>query len=322
MIWAVSLYCALFAGVQAANICVPYGPVYPAPRRGLQGQLMKQALERFANTVNQSLSDNGTIYGNLDPDATSFGMEIYSIYAHEPLYSYHYSAPEFVNASEGVRRVNASTVYRLGSMSKLLSVYNFLIAAGDSAWNEPVTKFVPELAQAAARQRNQLRTDDIEFVSWDDVTLAALASQMSGVSREDAFGPVQDAQLRDGLGLPDVAPVNASFCGPTNEQVQDPCTRAGTLVQCGTFATRLTASRFLRGYFRSISSCSSLAHAHILECSFPDPIVCLGEHNRQAVQPVLRRKYHRAPSAEQHVLDEATEYSPVPNPVQSVLVMV
>jgi len=154
-------------------------------------------------------------------------MEIFSLRESQPLFTYHFSAPEFENATEGVRQVNSSTVYRLGSMSKLLSVYNFLIAAGDVHFNQPITKYVPELASFAAQHEAALKTNDIDTVNWDQVTLGALASQMAGIAREDGFGAVQDADLRAGLGLPEVASINASFCGPTDMQVQVPCTRAG-----------------------------------------------------------------------------------------------
>lgn len=217
----------LLAVGHAANVCFPLGPTYPSPKTPSKTKALGQALDVLNSTIIQSLSAKGSSYGQLDPNATSFSMEIFSLREGPPLFSHHFSAPEFANATEGVREVNSSTVYRLGSMSKLFSVYNFLIAAGDIHFNQPITKYVPELAQFAAQHQASLQTNDIDVVSWDEVTVGALASQMAGISREDAFGPAQDAVLREGLGLPQVASVNASFCGPTNIQVQVPCTRAG-----------------------------------------------------------------------------------------------
>lgn len=211
----------------AVDVCFPLGPTYPSPRTPSKTETLAQALNVLNSTIVESLSANGSSYGQLDPNATSFSVEIFSLRESQPLLTYHFSAPEFANATEGVREVNSSTVYRLGSMSKLLSVYNFLIAAGDYHFNQPITKYVPELAQFAAQHRATSQNNDIDSVSWDEVTVGALASQMAGISREDAFGPAQDAALREGLDLPAVASVNASFCGPTDVQVQVPCTRAG-----------------------------------------------------------------------------------------------
>ena len=41
------------------------------------------------------------------------------------------------------------TVYRVGSISKLLFLYTFLVEVGHAHWHRPITDFVPELAEAA-----------------------------------------------------------------------------------------------------------------------------------------------------------------------------
>lgn len=231
----------------AVNVCFPLGPTYPAPGTPSGTRILARTLADLNSSITESLTANGSRYGQLDPNTTSFSMEIFSLRESQPLFTYHFSAPEFENATEGVRKVNSSTVYRLGSMSKLLSVYNFLIAAGDVHFNQPITKYVPELANFAAQHKAALQTNNIDTVDWDEVTVGALASQMAGISREDAFGPAQDADLRAGLGLPEVASVNASFCGPTDMQVQVPCTRAGSYPRRA-FLVSSNLLRFLCGY--------------------------------------------------------------------------
>ena len=198
---AISLLATLGGSV---NVCFPLGPTYPPPRAPSKTKALASALTNLNSSIIESLTTNGSVYGQLDPNTTSFSMEIFSLRESQPLFTYHFSAPEFENATEGVRQVNSSTVYRLGSMSKLLSVYNFLIAAGDVHFNQPITKYVPELASFAAQHEAALKTNDIDTVNWDQVTLGALASQMAGIAREDGFGAVQDADLRAGLGLPEV----------------------------------------------------------------------------------------------------------------------
>jgi hypothetical protein len=248
MLYPVAVIGLLLTFGGAVDICFPLGPTYPPPRAPSKTRAVTRALEIFNSTIIESLTTNGSSYGQLDPNTTSFSLEIFSLHESQPLFTYHFSAPEFGNATEGVRKVNSSTVYRLGSMSKLLSVYNFLIAAGDVHFNEPITKYVPELATFAAQHKAALQTNDIDYVSWDEVTVGALASQMAGISREEAFGPAQDADLREGLGLPEVPSVNASFCGPTNIQVQVPCTRAGKYPRRTSLALSNWLARFLCGY--------------------------------------------------------------------------
>jgi CubicO group peptidase (beta-lactamase class C family) len=82
----------------------------------------------------------------------------------------------------GTKAVDANTIYRVGSITKLFTVLTFLVEAGDVHFNEPVTSFVPELRQAAQKIDNAL--SPIDHVAWEDVTLGALASHMAGIGRD------------------------------------------------------------------------------------------------------------------------------------------
>ena len=81
------------------------------------------------------------------------------------------------NSTSGVHVVDENSIYRIGSISKMFTVYTFLLELGDGYWNQPVTKYVPELAAAA-------KDDVITQVQWEDVTLGDLAGQMAGIDRE------------------------------------------------------------------------------------------------------------------------------------------
>jgi CubicO group peptidase (beta-lactamase class C family) len=61
---------------------------------------------------------------------------------------------------EGVATADSNTIYRIASISKLLTVYTYLITAGDSSFNDLITKYVQELAQYAHTAANVLSTDD------------------------------------------------------------------------------------------------------------------------------------------------------------------
>jgi CubicO group peptidase (beta-lactamase class C family) len=86
----------------------------------------------------------------------------------------------------GVRRVDKNTVYRLGSLTKIFTIYTWLVQDGDLKWNTPITEYVPEL-QAVADRSSQ---DAVANVDWGDVTIGALASQMAGIVR-DCKSPLQ-----------------------------------------------------------------------------------------------------------------------------------
>jgi hypothetical protein len=188
---------------------------------------LESAFSTLNDTLNAALGPEGSDYGILDNQSTTFIVDIYSIHSAESLFTFTFNAPDFSNASVGVSEVDDNTVFRIGSMSKLLSVWNFLIAAGDTTWNDPVTKYVPELAAYASEHAEDLEASNVEYYDFDSITLGALASQLSGLNRDFAFGPDSDANFA-GL-LPPVAPVNASYCGSTatSQAPLFPCDRAG-----------------------------------------------------------------------------------------------
>jgi CubicO group peptidase (beta-lactamase class C family) len=125
---------------------------------------------------------------------------------------------------EGVATADSNTIYRIASISKLLTVYTYLITAGDSSFNDPITKYVPELAQYAHTAANVLSTDDIDTLDWKDITIGSLASHLTGVGRDASGAPVVE-QLYLSAGLPPVPPSSALFCG--NQTIPLLCDRDG-----------------------------------------------------------------------------------------------
>jgi len=77
--------------------------------------------------------------------------------------------------------VDRNSIYRIGSVTKLISIYTFLISDGDVHFHDPITKFVPELLEATS---GTLNNDPIHRTSWSDVTIGALASHMAGIGTE------------------------------------------------------------------------------------------------------------------------------------------
>lgn len=64
----------------------------------------------------------------------------------------------------------------------MFTVWAILIEVGDRIWNEPVTRFVPELATAA--RTLDAKKDPVSYVDWEEVTVGQLASYMSGITRD------------------------------------------------------------------------------------------------------------------------------------------
>ena len=159
--------------------CPLLGASFPAPQNLSGSSIVQSAIQNLTAAIQQAGSTGNSSHGTFNTNATSFSIQIFDTTSSEPLFDFHNSAPLLANASNGVQSVGANTVYRIGSLSKLFTVYTFLVEAGDAHWNDPVTDYVPELKTAAEQS-----TDSINSVQWSDVTLGALASQMAGIPRE------------------------------------------------------------------------------------------------------------------------------------------
>ena len=203
--------------------CPLLGPDFPPPVNPSASQAVSEAQQLMITAIEQALR-NTTRYGRLDSNATSFSLELYSLYETDPLFTYHFSAPALANPIEGVATVDSNTIYRIGSISKLFTVYMYLITAGDASFNDPITKYVPELAQHAESNAEVLETDDIDTVHWKDITIGALASQLAGIGRDPSHAPLVD-EMYLSVGLPPVPLSNASYCGASLEPF--PCDRTG-----------------------------------------------------------------------------------------------
>lgn len=163
----------------AAPNCPLIGPEYPAPYN-LEGHpIWKAAIQNITNVF--QFIDDTNITG---VDLFSYSLQIFSTNPGSPIvWERHRTAKDLPKNTTGVKKVDGDTVYRLGSVSKVLTVLTFLAEAGDVYWNTPVTKFIPELAKFVGRS-SQPGFDPVRETDWDDITIGALASQVSGLGRD------------------------------------------------------------------------------------------------------------------------------------------
>ncbi|KAI1634075.1 beta-lactamase/transpeptidase-like protein [Biscogniauxia mediterranea] len=196
----------------AAPTCPLEGPVFPKPARLAENEVVKSAIATLT-----------TVFANITGEAKNYSIAIEAFSANDPvpLFSVYHTAPKLATQnSTGVRQVDSNTVFRLGSLTKIYTIYTFLINAGDKIWNEPITKYVPEL-QALAN-----RSDPVAYVSWDDITIGGLATQMTGIPRDYALlGELtQSKETRDNVidyGFPPLNNADRPPCG-----AYPPCDRA------------------------------------------------------------------------------------------------
>ncbi len=130
-------------------------------------------------TVKKSLDTFLNAHANIDPaEKFSFSVSVFSASEAGLAYQYHHTSPYIKNSTQGTNEITADSIYRIGSISKLLTVYLLLINAGDKAFADAVTQYLPQLEQYAQA------VDDRATSLWDGITIGDLAGQMAGLSRD------------------------------------------------------------------------------------------------------------------------------------------
>ncbi|KAI1505164.1 beta-lactamase/transpeptidase-like protein [Biscogniauxia marginata] len=158
----------------------PYpGPAFPKPTNLAASETIQTILSDLTATFDARGADPAT-----NPNYTSWSIQVFSASSDEPLWEHYHTAMDLLrDDNPGVTSVGGDTIYRLGSLTKIFTIMTFLAEAGDSYWNTPVTRFVPELELLAGKAQY----DPIMNVAWSDITLGNLASHMAGIVRDYAL---------------------------------------------------------------------------------------------------------------------------------------
>lgn len=85
-------------------------------------------------------------------------------------------------------KINASTVYRLGSISKVFTVLAALrlVEDGVLSMNDPVTRWIPELAHSVGSHSG----DDLDVIHWGGITVGDAAAHLAGLGGDSEYTPM------------------------------------------------------------------------------------------------------------------------------------
>ncbi|RSL55093.1 hypothetical protein CEP54_009529 [Fusarium duplospermum] len=188
---------------QTAHDCPLWGPVYPTPTNVLNSTTVTKAIANLSESLDAALTSK-----TLGAANASFHLEVFS--TDQLLLNYSYAAPQ-IKASLTAGVLNRDTVFRIGSVSKLVTVYALLAATGMEYINDPVTKWVPELAAASV-------PDDgaVDVVRWQDITIGALAGPQAGLLKDFSVADltfVYNSSTEMQLGLPTLPQNEIPSCG-------------------------------------------------------------------------------------------------------------
>jgi CubicO group peptidase (beta-lactamase class C family) len=218
-----SRYAFVLTSIYATGVLSDFlGPTYPAPiDLTSDDSLVAAGWKNLSSTLEAYLggSDGTETQSLLNDLAFSIGMfSTLDPNTAESL-QYHHTSPEIANASTGVNEVDADSIYRVASVSKLFTVYAGMIELSSEEWDLPLTEVIPGLKKPEEK-------DATMQTQWDKITPAALASQMGGVPR-DAMPFAFDLLLfneTESVGLP---PLNMS-----DPAVLSPCTKQNLTSTC------------------------------------------------------------------------------------------
>ncbi|KAK4236686.1 beta-lactamase/transpeptidase-like protein [Achaetomium macrosporum] len=199
--------------------CPPLGPVLPAPRRPSQHLAVRSTIEAVVASLQAEI-------GVFNYSAVSVGVQ--SIYEDAPLLDLHHT-PAHLNPERGARQVNSSTVYRIGSISKVFTVMAALQLAekGVLSMHDPIARWIPELG---GPKRNSSRDSEHELdgVDWDAITVEAVAAHLAGIGADIATDLAAFSGDWQALGLPQI-PQDMKRPDCSGIQGIRPCTREDLL---------------------------------------------------------------------------------------------
>ncbi|KAK2933492.1 Beta-lactamase/transpeptidase-like [Fusarium oxysporum f. sp. vasinfectum] len=197
--------------------CPLLGAIFPPVQHPLKSSAFSDTIAQLNATFNE-LERNGTLEGF----NTTFYIQAFS--ASDTLFQHGYVPPSmkgFLTSGS----LNEDTVFRVGSVSKLLTVYTLLAEVGMKRMNDPVTKWVPELAHAAGKNKG----DPTRKVQWDEVTIGQLSGHLAGISRNFGFFDISSViestnQNPELYGLPILNKKEKPHCSVSDPSLR-PCSR-------------------------------------------------------------------------------------------------
>ena len=157
------------------------GPVFPAPRYLSTNFGFLTTESQLSSTLNDCLTQGKSSFGSFTPNMSSVSISMFSTAQERPIFGFNFTGKGLNLSAGGVESVSVDTVFRIGSISKLFTVYAFLLHNGLELWQRPVTEYVPELRRLS---QNSDTTSELDSVRWEEVTLGSLASHMSGIGRD------------------------------------------------------------------------------------------------------------------------------------------
>lgn len=165
---AASLLLLLSASPSTAksSSCPPLGAVLPAPRSPSTHPAVRSAAEDLTSTLDG-------IAASLN--ASGISVAVKSVHEDAQLFSWHFTPP--VGSGVGTDSIDGDTIWRVGSVSKMMPALAALQRA-EVDMEASVVEYLPEL-----EEENE-EGEGVNAVPWRDVTVRSLANHLAGLATD------------------------------------------------------------------------------------------------------------------------------------------
>lgn len=153
------------------RICPLQGQQWPSPTDLSREDLFQNATKTLQDIINANIT-------TLPYNESTFSIGMFSTTDDGLLWQYHHTDTSVNTSLRGTKEVDADSIYRIASISKIFTIYMWLINDGDRNFNAPITNFLPELSQYVKDQ------DYYAAPSWEEITVNDLAMFLAGVARD------------------------------------------------------------------------------------------------------------------------------------------
>lgn len=211
------------------------GPSYPAPRViSSNSSWVAASWKNVTTTLDQTLNGGGM--GKLASsllENTTFSMGMFSLHDEGARsLQYHHTALATLNGTVGAKSVDADTIYRIASISKLITTYAGMIVLNENDWNIPLSEIFSGFKEVVEKTAPSF--DAVQNIQWDKITIGDVAAQIGGIPRLGI--PISADFLLTALSNPSVLGTwGLPSPNYTEAITQYPCARylvSGSLANC------------------------------------------------------------------------------------------
>lgn len=158
--------------------CPLLGPRFPISSKLSDSAIMQFGLQNLTTALNDyQLALNGT-FGPVSA-STSFSIALFSTEETNStrpfMFEYHHTSESLKVKRLGLPDIDADTIYSVGDLTTMFTTWLFLVEAGEQYWNDPVSKWIPELMDAAQSRQSRISAN------WNEIKLGDLAAHLGGV---------------------------------------------------------------------------------------------------------------------------------------------